>query len=166
MMMQTFMTALPDWPTVARAVHVLSIMHWIGGLAVVTTIVLPAARREPTAERSIAAFESFERRFAAQARWSVFLAGLSGFYMFGSSYGWHRISDPSLWWLHLMVAVWSLFAVMLYVLEPLFLHDLFLIHARTRPKLAFDLAVRFHAVALTVSAATIAAGVLGAHGAI
>ena len=34
-----------DWPTLARAAHVLSVVHWIGGLAVVTTIVLPAARR-------------------------------------------------------------------------------------------------------------------------
>jgi uncharacterized membrane protein len=150
-----------DWPTVARVVHVLSIVHWIGGL----TVVLPAARRQPTAERSIAAFESVEHRFAPQARWSVALAGLSGIYMFGSSYSWSRMLDPSLWWLHLMVAVWFVFAIVLFVLEPLVLHELFRRHAIVKPKHTFDLAIRLHAVALIVSAGTIAAGVLGAHGA-
>jgi len=29
---------------VARALHVLALVHWIGGVAMVTTIVLPRAR--------------------------------------------------------------------------------------------------------------------------
>ena len=67
--------------TLARAVHVLALVHWIGGVAVVTTIVLPRARTLPDARAALAAFELFEGRFAAQARVSILLAGLSGFYM-------------------------------------------------------------------------------------
>ena len=36
---------IPDGLTLARAVHVLALIHWIGGVAAVTTIVLPLAQR-------------------------------------------------------------------------------------------------------------------------
>ena len=62
----------------ARAIYVLALVHWIGGVAVVTTVVLPGARRMPNAKDAVAAFEGFEQRFASQARISILLAGLSG----------------------------------------------------------------------------------------
>jgi len=155
-----------DWSALARAVHVLSVVHWIGGLAVVTTIVLPAARRMDTPQQAIAAFEMFERRFAPQARWSVALVGLSGGYMFESSYGWHRVFEPSLWWLQLMIAIWLVFALMLFALEPLLLHEMFRRYALDQPRRAFDIAIRLHLLALMASVVAIGAGVLGAHGAI
>ena len=51
----------------ARAIHVLALVHWIGGVAVVTTIVLPHARALPNAKEAVASFEAFELRFASQA---------------------------------------------------------------------------------------------------
>jgi uncharacterized membrane protein len=59
----------------ARAIHVLALIHWIGGMAAVTTIVLPRARRLPDAKDAVAAFETFERRFAQQVRVSILLVG-------------------------------------------------------------------------------------------
>lgn len=155
-----------DWQTLARAVHVLSVVHWIGGLAIVTTIVLPAARRMETPEESLAVFEMFERRFAVQARWSVVLAGLSGGYMLTSSYGWHRVFEPSLWWIQLMIGVWLLFVFMLFVLEPLLLHEMFRRYALEQPKRAYDVAICLHTLAVIASVVAIGAGVLGAHGAL
>jgi uncharacterized membrane protein len=64
----------------ARAVHVLALVHWIGGVAAVTTVVLPRARALPDAKDAVAAFEAFERRFAQQVRISILLVGLSGGY--------------------------------------------------------------------------------------
>jgi uncharacterized membrane protein len=155
-----------EFLTVARAVHVLALVHWIGGVSIVTTIVLPYANRLTDPEAALEAFETFEHRFAAQARVSILLAGLSGLYMVFVLDAWSRFSDPSFWWLHLMVAVWLLFAVMVYGLEPLFLHERFRKFALQDQKRAFGLATRLHAIALTVSAVAIAAGVLGAHGAL
>jgi hypothetical protein len=63
-----------------------------------------------------------------------------------------------------MVAVWGLFAIMIYVLEPLVIHRLFHDFALRQTDRAFGLAMRLHLVALFVSAFAIAAGVLGAHG--
>jgi len=82
-------------------------VHWIGGVAMVTTIVLPRARALADARTALSLFESFEGRFAAQARVSIFLAGLSGFYMLHKMQGWARLLDPGSWWLTLMVAVWT-----------------------------------------------------------
>jgi uncharacterized membrane protein len=150
----------------ARAIHVLSIVHWMGGVAVVTTIILPSARRLPTAAESIAAFEAFERPFASQARISIFLAGASGAYMVWKLNVWSFLQLSTAWWLHLMIAVWVLFALMVYVLEPLIIHRRF--HAvalRSRDR-AFRSTMVLHAIALFVSACAIVAGVLGAHGAL
>ena len=95
----------------ARAIHVLALVHWIGGVAVVTTIVLPHARALPNAKDAIASFEAFELRFASQARISILLVGLSGAYMLTKLDAWNCFQYASFWWLDLMVAVWMLFAL-------------------------------------------------------
>jgi uncharacterized membrane protein len=148
----------------ARAIHVLALVHWIGGVAIVTTIVLPRARQMADVKEAVAAFEEFERRFAPQARISISLAGLSGIYMLAKLDAWSRFQYASFWWLHLMVAVWGLFAVMIYVLEPLVIHRLFRDFALRQTDRALTLAMRLHAIALFISALAIGAGVLGAHG--
>ncbi len=73
---------------VARALHVLALVHWIGGVAMVTTIVLPRARALADPHAALTAFEAFEGPFAVQARFSILLAGLSGFYMLNKLQAW------------------------------------------------------------------------------
>lgn len=148
----------------ARAIHVLALVHWIGGVAIVTTIVLPQARALPDAKLAIEAFEAFERRFASQVRVSILLVGLSGLYMMVKLDAWDRFRYTAFWWLDLMVAVWTAFAVAVYVLEPLVLHRRFREFALRDKDRAFAAAIRLHVIVLTISAVAIAAGVLGAHG--
>ncbi|MGE0288916.1 MAG: hypothetical protein AB7I42_21365 [Bradyrhizobium sp.] len=157
---------IPDGLSLARAVHVLSLVHWIGGVAAVTTIVLPLARRLGDAAAAVEFFESFERRFVRQVRISIALAGLSGLYMLHALDAWDRFRHLTFWWLHLMVAVWCVFALMVFVIEPLFAHRKFREFAMQDAPRAFTLAVRLHVVALTVSALAIGAGVLGSYGAL
>ena len=109
----------------ARTVHVLCIVHWIGGMAAVSTIVLPNAQVQTDANAAIMTFEAFERRFARQARISILLTGVSGIYMLWRLAVWERFQSISFWWLHLMVALWIVFALMLFVLEPLGIDRLF-----------------------------------------
>jgi uncharacterized membrane protein len=150
----------------ARVMHVLALVHWIGGVAVVTTIVLQRARGMPDALSALAAFEAFERPFARQARASILLVGLSGSYMLYKLQGWIWLIDPAHWWLTLMVSVWLIFALMVFILEPLVVHRLFHEYALRDKERAFTLAIWLHVLALTVSATAVAAGVLGAHGAL
>lgn len=153
-----------DGFALARAIHVLALVHWIGGVAAVTTIVLPRARGLLDANDAVAAFETFERRFAKQVRISILLVGLSGLYMLSKLDAWGRFQYASFWWMHLMVAVWVLFALMVYVLEPLGIDHVFHNFALRQKDRAFTLATRLHAIALLVSAVAIVAGVLGANG--
>jgi uncharacterized membrane protein len=149
---------------IARAIHVLGVVHWIGGVAAVTTVVLPQAQLLPDANAAIAAFEAFERRFAWQARISVTVTGLSGIYILWRLAAWERFASLSFWWLHLMVVLWILFVLMLLVLEPLGTDRLFRSYALREKDHAFTLARRLHWAALLIAALTIGAGVLGAHG--
>src|SRR6478752_4597161 len=107
---------------IARAVHVLSVLLWIGGVAFVTTTLLPSIRRAHRPGERIARFHEVEAGFARQARWSALAAGASGVWMVHRAEMWDRFVDPHFWWMHAMVGLWLVFAGMLFVIEPLFLH--------------------------------------------
>lgn len=150
--------------TIARALHVIAVVHWIGGVAMVTAVILPAVARLEAKERRLALFEAIEGRFSAQAKVSVTVAGLSGFYMTHRLAAWDRFLDPGFWWMHAMVLVWALFTVVLFVAEPLVLDAWFRRRAARDPEGTFAIVRRAHWLLLSVSAVTVAAAVLGAHG--
>jgi len=152
-----------DWPSLARALHVLAIVHWIGGLYFVTFVILPALLERAPSER-LGLFDALERRFAAQARISTALAGFTGFYLLDAFGHWTKLLDPRFWWLDAMIALWALFKVMLYIAEPLFLHALFDSYARRNPDRAFRVALAMHRVLSFAALATIVGAVGGAHG--
>jgi uncharacterized membrane protein len=152
--------------SIARALHVAALVHWIGGVSMVTLVLLPRLPTlEPVADR-LRRFELIEGRFAKQARISTFVAGASGAWMVYRLDAWDRFADLRFWWLHAMVLVWAVFTLMLFVLEPLFLHKRFREHAMRDPDRTFRVMYRFHIALLIVVTVTIVAGVLGAHGAL
>ena len=153
-----------DDVTIARMVHVLAVVLWIGGVAMVTTVLLPAIRRFKSAEEQVAFFEAVERRFGRQARATTLLAGASGFYMVQRLDAWGRFASLEAWWMHAMVGVWLLFTLLLFVAEPLFLHRWFAARAAVAPAATFRLVQRLHWMLLTVSLITIAGAVAGSHG--
>ena len=146
----------------ARAVHVVSVLMWIGGVAFVTTVTMPAIRRSvPEAER-LAAFHRFEERFAPQARVWVLLAGASGLWMIWRTQTWSRFEDGQYWWMHAMVCLWALFALMLFVIEPLVLHRKMANAAD--PARLFARMERLHRVLLALALLTVGSAVMGSHG--
>ncbi|MGE0626234.1 MAG: hypothetical protein AB7O43_00305 [Hyphomicrobiaceae bacterium] len=155
-----------DDVTVARALHVLAVVHWIGGVSMVTLVLLPGLSRAVPAADRLALFEMIEGRFAFQARISTLIAGASGFWMTYRLAAWERFSDPGFWWMHAMVLVWAIFTFVLFVAEPLFLHRWFHMRASRDPEGTFRLVFRGHCILLTLSLVTVAAAVLGAHGAL
>ena len=80
---------------VARALHVVFVAHWIGGVAFVTLVALPLARACGDAEKGWALFEPIERRFAAQVRFSIPLAGATGFWMAWRLQLWGLFAEPA-----------------------------------------------------------------------
>jgi len=148
----------------ARAIHVLSVVLWIGGVAFVTTVLIPAIRRMPSEDQRIELFEQLESRFALQARVTTVFAGTSGLYMLHFMGAWNRYLDPSFWWIHMMTLVWFVFTVVLFALEPLFLHRWFIETAQRDSVRAFRILHRMHWVLLTLSTIAIVGAVAGTRG--
>lgn len=149
---------------VARAIHVVGVVLWIGGVAFVTTVLLPGVRRMKSPQDRVSFFERIERNFAWQARLTTLLVGASGFYITAVWDLWDRFESPGYWWMHAMVIVWVVFTVMLFIAEPLFLHRWFIAKATEEPERTFLLIERLHRVLLTVSILTILGAVAGSHG--
>lgn len=148
----------------ARALHVIGVVLWIGGVAFVTTVLLPAVRRMTTPAERAAFFESVERRFAWQARGTTLLVGATGFYLVHAWNLWDRFGSASYWWMHAMVAIWTLFTVMLFIAEPFFLHRRILERAEREPDATFRRIERLHRVLLLLSLLTVFGAVAGSHG--
>ena len=149
---------------VARILHVLGVVIWIGSVAFVTTVVLPTIRSIPDAQKQLVLFESIESRFAWQARAVTLITGLSGFYMLYSLDAWDRFLDASFWWVHLMTFVWLVFTLVLFIFEPLFLHRWFHEAAQENPGRSFRILQRLHWILLTLSLIAIVGGVAGTRG--
>lgn len=148
----------------ARVLHVLGVVLWIGGVAMVTTVLLPAVAQMKSAAERVEFFERIERRFATQARYTTLLVGLSGFYMVHLLDAWNRFAEPRFWWMHAMVLVWLMFTLMLFVLEPLVLQRQLKQRAQRHPEKTFALIQRMHWLLLSLSLIAVAGAVAGSHG--
>jgi len=148
----------------ARVVHVLGVVVWIGGVALVTTVLLPAVRAFPPGENPVAFFERVERRFSRQARWVTALTGASGFYLLYHLGGLDRLLSWQSWWIAAMTAIWLVFTIILFVLEPLVLHRRLLARAERDPDGTLALMQRAHQVLLVLSLVAAAGAVAGSHG--
>lgn len=150
--------------TLARIIHIVSIVLWIGGVAMVTTVILPAVKKLKNKDERLKTFEALEGRFSRQAKITTLLAGLSGFYMMYELHAWHRYLDYKYWWVHAMTFVWLLFTLILYLLEPLLLHRIFKKAVEKNPEKAFAFVHKAHWVLLILSVITIIGAVAGSHG--
>lgn len=149
---------------IARALHVVAVVLWIGGVGFVTTVLLPAIRRLKGPAERVAFFDAIERRFAWQARASTLLAGVTGLSLIIQLDLWSRFYSAEFWWMHAMVAVWSLFTFMLFIAEPLFLHRWFQDRATLDPEGTFAVIERLHRILLVTSLFTAFFAVAGTHG--
>ena len=149
---------------VARALHVLAVVLWIGGVGMVTTVLLPSIRRTYPVRDRFKVFHRLEQRFAGQARFTTALAGASGFYMVWRLDAWSRFEGAEFWWMHAMVLTWLLFTMMLFVIEPLFLERALHRRASVAPEATFRLVEWLHRILLTLSLVTVVGAVAGSQG--
>jgi uncharacterized membrane protein len=155
---------MTDKVTLARALHVGAVVLWIGGVAFVATVLLPAIRRFKEPQERLAFFDSVERRFAWQARATTLIVGVTGLYMTADLHLWDRFKSAGYWWMHGMVAVWAVFTLMLFVAEPLFLHRWFNAQAARDPDGTFVLIERLHQFLIVASLIVVLGAVIGSHG--
>ncbi len=149
---------------IARALHIIAVVMWIGSVSFTTFIILPVLRRGADAGKSTDTFEEIEARVAKQAKYTTQITGLTGLYMLYVLDAWERLLDPAYWWIHAMIFIYVVFTVVLFILEPLVLHKWFEQQASTNPQRVLGLVFRAHVVLITLSFVTIAAAVIGVHG--
>jgi uncharacterized membrane protein len=152
-----------DWGVVARAIHVLAVVVWIGSVWLVTTVLLPGMKNKAPADW-VREFDVIEYRFAPQARIAVLLVLLSGLYMLYQYDLWDRFTEVRYWWMDLMVAVWLLFALMLFAIGPFVFRHVVHKRAEQAPEATLALMLCLHRVLLTLSLIAIFAAVGGSQG--
>jgi len=133
-------------------------------VAFVTTVLIPALKKMKSADNKLELFEQLEGKFAFQARIVTLVTGISGFYMAYALEVWSRYSQLQFWWMHLMTLVWVVFTLVLFVLEPAFLHQWFRTQAQKDSDTAFKWLHRMHTILLTLSLLAVLGAVAGAHG--
>ncbi|AVR46607.1 hypothetical protein C7S20_15805 [Christiangramia fulva] len=153
-----------DYLSLARVIHVLAVVFWIGGVAMVTTVIIPAVKRMNSPEERMETFEKIEGRFSLQAKITTVLTALSGLFMLYSMDAWERFKYIQFWWLHAMVCIWLIFTIVLFILEPFVLHKLFKKYGIKNPEKTFNILHRAHWVLLILSLITIIGAVAGSHG--
>jgi uncharacterized membrane protein len=149
---------------IAKILHILGVVFWIGGVAMVTTVILPAVKKFKSTEERVEFFEKVESRFALQSRIVTVITGLSGIYMIEKLDAWYRFLHVSYWWMWAMVIVWLIFTLMLFVIEPFILKDKLIERAKIDPEGTFKKIQKMHTHLLWISLLTIIGAVAGGHG--
>ncbi|HXR56841.1 MAG TPA: hypothetical protein VN858_08565 [Casimicrobiaceae bacterium] len=152
-----------DWGIVARGLHVVAVVVWIGGVWFVTTVLLPRLQHERP-DTWIEEFRAIERRFGAQARACVAVVLLSGLYMLYAYRMWNRFTQAAFWWMHVMIGVWLLFAVLLFAVEPIASHRQIGQRAAGNPRRALGRVLALHRLLLALSIVAVFVSICGAHG--
>ncbi|MGQ4274099.1 hypothetical protein [Terrihabitans sp. B22-R8] len=150
----------------ARALHVLGVVLWIGGLGMATLVLLPAILKGAFGERGRQVFHAIESRFIWIARASTLIVGASGFYMVWALDAWDRFHSADAWWMHAMVGTWALFMLLLFLGEPLVLHRIIARQWDRNPRRSVMILYVVHLVMLMLSLVTVGGAVLGSHGAL
>lgn len=145
-----------------RALHVVAVAAWFGGVWFVTLVVLPAIRSSQPPDRRVEEFHRIEGRFAPQAAFWVLLTGATGFWMTWKMDLWWRFTDPAYWWMWAMLLVWLLFLAILFVAEPLVIHPL--LRRESRDGRWHGRLQVMHIGLSALGLLTIAGAVAGAHG--
>jgi len=145
---------------IARALHIVAIVMWIGGVAFVTTVLIPSIRSAESIDNKLHLFEMLEGKFGFQAKLTTVITGVSGFYMLDVMNAWATMN----WWIHIMIFVWFIFTLVLFLLEPLILHRWFHQQAEKNIEKAFFYLQWMHTILLSISLIAVFCGVAGAHG--
>lgn len=106
------------WLGVVIAVHVLSLVWWIGGLAFLTAVEFPALQYLSDESGRATHFRRVETSSRIQVRIALLLSGISGIVLLWGLNAWDWLGRVSFWWLDAMIAYWLVFALLLFVLEP------------------------------------------------
>jgi len=95
------------------ALHVISVLLWIGGVAFVTMIVFPMLSRLDNTLEQVLTFQRIEDRFARLAKLYVLIAGITGFILLYQTGKYQVLLSLKAFHIWFMFGVWLLYALIL-----------------------------------------------------
>ncbi|MDA8157427.1 MAG: hypothetical protein M0Z52_13405 [Actinomycetota bacterium] len=152
-----------NWTALLIAVHVVTILLWIGGVAFVTLIIFPIIATTGDSLEQVLLFQRVEHRFARHARIYIALSGITGFWLL------HMLGMDRILFTRQTIGVSiMLFAWFFYLLVLLFekriFKKLFGKPDRFDSAKVFKFLAAFHWVVLGISLLAVFAGVWQGHG--
>lgn len=155
--------------SIMHILHILTVVAWIGGLAFITTLILPVLLKMSNPLEKVLFFQRIEHRFAPLARVYVAVVGISGFTMFFVMGLQSVLFTREGFFLLFMIAVWVFWVVMLFGVEPLVVKRMLDNLSKQKGEgLEIEDVFRrmnvMHRVLLAVSLAAAASGAIFAHG--
>ncbi len=148
----------------ARVLHIIGVVLWIGGVAFLALVVVPTLRSLPEPEKNFKIFAAIEGRFKGQAKIVTLITGMSGFFMLFWLNAWDRYLDSSFWWVHLMTFIWVFFTLVLFVIEPVLIKRNVHEKAMSNPAATLRFVNRMLTVLTTLSMMAILGAIAGVHG--
>ncbi len=145
------------------AIHVSSIVLWIGGVAFVTIVIFPMLVKMEDSFQKAMFFQRVESVFARLARIYVIVAGISGIILLYLTGEYHELFTLKGLDVTLMLIVWTVFFLILLLEKNIFKFLFSDESAKDRDKVFLRMSV-FHWLVLSFSLLTIFIGVISGHG--
>lgn len=145
------------------AVHVVTVVLWVGGVGFVTLVIFPMLAKMDGSFEQVVFFQRVEHRFAKFAKLYTALAGLSGAYvMYYTGEKAYLFTRQGIG-ITLMLIAWTVYAFILLFEKDIF-KRLFRDPEKTDTKKVFRILTVFHWFVLGLSLLAILAGVWEGHG--
>ncbi len=144
------------------ALHVATVVLWIGGVAFVTIIIFPLIGRMNSSFEAVMLFQGVEHRFARHAKIYVALTGITGFLLLYANRLQSIIFTKHGLGLTLMFIAW-LFYLLVLIFEKRIFKKLFGAPDKFDTKRVFAILSIFHWIVLGLSMLAVFVGVWWAH---
>ncbi len=144
------------------ALHVATVVLWIGGVGFVTVIIFPLIARMTNSFEAVMLFQGVEHRFARHAKIYVALTGITGFLLLYFTRLWYLMFTWKGLGITLMFIAW-LFYLLVLIFEKRIFKKLFSSPEKFDQKKVFAILGIFHWVVLGISMLAVFVGVWWAH---
>lgn len=148
---------------ILTAIHVTTIVLWIGGVSFVTIVIFPMLLEMGDSLEKVLMFQRVESVFAKQARYYAWIAGITGFVLLYMK-GMHTLLfTKATLGVSIMLVAWAFYTFVLMFEKRIF-KIVFSDAKKYDPAKIFILLSRFHWIILGVSLGAVFLGVWAGHG--
>lgn len=147
---------------VITAIHVVTVLLWIGGVSFVTIIIFPMLVRMGDSLEKVLMFQSVENVFVRLARYYVVVVGITGFLLLYLTDQFSKLFTMQTLGITFMLTVWGLYSFILLFERKIFA-KLFADSKKYDPDKIMVRLSKGHWVILALSLAAVFMGVLVNH---